>query len=588
MTGEDAEPRAVESIEVTLFRQILMVPFAIEAADGADRLASGRERVSAIADGLGEPWREITAERWRHLPTDVIAEGEALAAAYAELVYFEPAVQRYLFGWAGEQVNEAPIRLWQRQDVRGLEISIGAGGERERWHLRVDRLNLYLFDTGNAMLVVELAFDPALVPDTGDARDRLPRLAAVMRLIECSRRTFPPFFVSPEDKGPLVPGFFPSALAWVAEPELPTVAAPRTPTDFIDHAARRKTPALHRAWRVLLHGLPLDSDPEPPRDGFLLSQLGDDRAFSIVVIGVDDIGAIAEPDWVRLAMCDGPGSGWPYGRAFLQGWHEHQAYDRHFHGSEGGTRYLFSGYSFAMIGTARRPDDDDYCAFRDTFAEHGRRHYFQLCLIAYFQKAALLTLSERLADATLSADTSAQAAHAIERDTLQFTHRYWFESLSAQVQAQEIFELLRMNLRLRPLYDQVRQEVREADAFATSDEQQGIARSADQLNRLAGPVLAASLVAGIFGANVLFDWDLVDRWPLMTLGTTLLLVFAILAWAVGNEQRSFVQSIRQRWTQLRQYPGYALLLLVLAFGAFWLVDNQIGHDPPPESLDCCQ
>jgi hypothetical protein len=31
-----------------------------------------------------------------------------------------------------------------------------------------------LFDTGNDMLVVELGFHTAVVPSTGDTRDRLP------------------------------------------------------------------------------------------------------------------------------------------------------------------------------------------------------------------------------------------------------------------------------------------------------------------------------------------------------------------------------------------------------------------------------
>jgi hypothetical protein len=70
---EDAEPRLAEHIEVKLFLQILMMLFAIEAEAGAGRLASGRNRVSAVVDGLGELWCEIIAERSQHLPTDVIA-----------------------------------------------------------------------------------------------------------------------------------------------------------------------------------------------------------------------------------------------------------------------------------------------------------------------------------------------------------------------------------------------------------------------------------------------------------------------------------------------------------------------------------
>lgn len=493
--------RSAEHVEVRLFYQTLMVPFAIEAdKDGGHSVPTGRERASAIAKKLIAPWREITAERWRHLPSDEQATGDDLARAYGEFVYFEPSVQRYLFDFRGEPEATTPIRLWRRTDVQALDVAIDVDGVTEHWRLRVRRLNFYLFDSGNAMLVVELAFDPALAAGLADSDAGLPKLAKVMRFMERIRRVFPPFFY--ELKGELIAGLFPTHLEWSADPPIEVRERPSTARDYLDEIDAKLVSPLHPAWQALLSALPLEGNAAPKASGFQLSQLGDDRAFSIVVMGVDDSGVIAEPDWVRLAMCDGPGTGWPYGRAFLQGWHEHQAYDRHFHGDQGGTRYLFSGYSFAMIGTARRPDDGEHCEFRDTFAEHGRRHYFQLCLIAYFQKNALLTLSERLAETILAVGTSTAAAHAMEREILQFTHRYWFETLSAQVQAQEIFELLRTNLRLRSLYQQVRQEVREADALATNDEQQGIARSAQSLNVIAAFGLAASVIVGFFGMNV--------------------------------------------------------------------------------------
>lgn len=545
--GSSGLEQPAEAIEVTLFRQILLVPFAIEAAGDEGRMASGRDRVAAIARSLAEPWHEVTASRWRHLPGDAAAEGEALAEAYAELAYFEPAVQRYLFGRPGEEAAEAPIRLWRRLDVRALDVTLGRGEAAERWNLRVDRLNLYLFDTGNAILAVELAFDPAMAPQDGRAGAQ-PSLAAVMRLIERVRRVFPPYFERRE--GALVPGYFLSRLHWVADPPLALAEGPDRPSQFIEQAAARLIPPLHRAWRAILQPLALDTDCPPP-DSFHLSQLGDDRAFSIAVVGVTDIAAITEPDWVRLAMCDGPGHGWPYDPGFLKDWHRRQAYDRHL---EGGTRYLFSGYSFSMVGTARWPEEKEFCFFRDVLAGHGRRHYFQLCLIAYLQKSALLTLSERLADATLPAERSAEAAHAIERDILKFTHRYWFETLSAQVQAQEIFELLRDNLSLRALYRQVRQEVREADAFATGGEQHAMARNQNRLNIIAGVGLTLAVIAGFFGMNV-FDSELQPNWGidaflLLCISGGTLAGFAALYAGADAVEKSLARHKRMQWLMI--------------------------------------
>jgi hypothetical protein len=115
---------AAEEVGVTLFRQILLVPFAIEPTRAGDpKLASGRCRVKALAGCLADPWQEVK-ERWRHLPEDDGAEGQALATAYAEFVYFEPYVQRFLFGRPGETGADAPVRLWRRRDIRALDLAV--------------------------------------------------------------------------------------------------------------------------------------------------------------------------------------------------------------------------------------------------------------------------------------------------------------------------------------------------------------------------------------------------------------------------------------------------------------------------------
>ena len=78
-----------------------------------------------------------------------------------------------------------------------------------------------------------------------------------------------------------------------------------------------------------------------------------------------------------------------------------------------------------------------------------RHQHFLLFLIAHFQKAALLMLSDRLVDAleTLEVgdpESVKRFKRAIRQRFeifLRFTHRYWFHEISDQAQAKALFNL---------------------------------------------------------------------------------------------------------------------------------------------------
>jgi len=560
-------------IEVGLYRQILLIPFAVETAAGSgNRLASGRDRIDALARLLaGSPWKEITADRWRHLPA---GDGDGLAESYAEFVYFEPYVQRYLFGTIDEKPEDAPIRLWRRTDLQALDVVLpgNLGSAPGRYRLRVDRMNLYLFDTGNVMLVVELAHDESLACDIADGSPDPSTLARIMALTEHVRRVFPPAFVGEAAQGADRPAlFFPTSLHWATDATAPLHESPPVPAaSFLDFVKECRAARLHPAWRDVLAGLPIEGEPSSDdRPPVHLSLLGDDRAFSMTIMQVDDIGAVSEPDWVRIAMCDGPGVGWPYSRAFLDGWERRQTYDRHFDAAAGsGTRYLLSGYSFAMVGSTPGPEETDL--FRNVFVGHGRRHYFQLALIAYFQKAALVTLSERLSDAMSARPRAPEVVEAIEQDILQFSTRYWFETLSAQVQAQELFDLLRENLRLRPLYDQIRREARQAGVSEAAREQRRLAHNQNRLNLIAGVGLPLTIISGILGMNVFSAGDNL-QWPLTWLTIFLIvgavgsLFVALYGWSDSLERR-FAESGNLTWA----YLSVPVVILAIGTIGLWL------------------
>jgi hypothetical protein len=580
------EPAATEpglpanQINLTLFRQILLVPFALGPAPSATADAkNGRELMQAACVALRRangPWQKVPdpvrhlREDREELPADPAARARRLAPAYEELVYFEPYVQRFLYGNArtsgtagepGAGRDDDPIAIFARDDLIGLEVDFpferkARAGRDRQFDLEVERCNLYLCETGNALLVLEVRRAKAsasVAPAPG--AERLT-LADAQLLMESLRRVFPPYFSAKDRRlgdpeAELEAPYFPRRFCWqfrdrAQKAEYPDAAqAIAEVFGSADTAVpSHRTPPLFEPWRQLLEPLMVAGDPLAAlAGGVLLYQTGDDRAFLMAQVGVEDAGAIRKADWVRLCFADAPGTGWPYSRCFLRDFERQHCYDRFFEHDPKSwmkTRYLVCGYAFVLVGSAKPDAVDDF--FSHLLGKHFRRHYFQLVLISLLQKTALLTLSERLAEALdlwRSEQPGQEPApfHAqiglLQQEALRFTHRYWFEDISAQLQAQELFELLRRHLRTRALHDQLSAEVRATSGWLDllkqrelAERQHDLATSAARLNRVAALGLVLATVTGFFGMNILID----DK---LEVGASLLVLLAGLAVGLG-------------------------------------------------------
>lgn len=539
MSDDGSSATPATGIAVHLFREILLVPLAIEWHSNKDRLRIGRDLMAVAAEALsGSRWRPVE-DRLLHMRTDRSPDAAdpakraaTLAPAYEEFVFFEPYVQRFLYGSSAGGRGRPPMRLFARDDVEGLEIGLsgqdpppdeavptpdgGSGDKTGLLHFcfRVQRCNLYLLDTGNALLVVEIEHDPEVggTPLT---------LAHAQRLLESVRRVFPPYFMAARDGSGLEAPYFPASFRWRLAGGEHATKSHGTPTaDAIIEqvlgpadAPRGKArhPPMSEPWRALLEPLHVEGyAPEiRVRPEVVLGQTGDDRAFVLAQIGVPHPDRIARSDWVRLCFADSPGDGFPYGPSLLDGFEKQHCYDRFWDEAPGDwkkVRYLVCGYAMVVVGQDDGTNGRSPSFFRAILSKHLQRHYFQLVLIACFQKAALLTLSERLALALEAEDDRSprfrDAVHAMARESRHFTHRYWFEDISAQVQAGELFSLLRDHLRTRALYDQVVSELGEADRSLIADEQGEVSEHQERLNVIAGVGLVLAVTAGIFGMNV--------------------------------------------------------------------------------------
>ncbi len=529
------------AIEVTLFRQILMVPFAIErpGARGSS-IAELRSSLAAVLAAAPEQWLEVR-EPLLHLPEDQAAAGlagpartHALVDAYEEFVYFEPYVQDFLFG-AADGRKAPPLALWQRRLAGRVDITYDLGqpgpdrdaGEVQEklatYRFTLDRCNLYLFSTGNVILAVELGLVGRVVAGDEAAPVRLDEAQA---LLESVRRTFPPYFTrTGKAERPLEARYYPRRMtlpdpqATGGRAEIAYEVDPHRVIATVTGPAGADLPRvvpLFEPWQRLLSPLLVkglheaDAAPGTP----LLVQLGDDRAFVVAQLGVRDPHQIARGDWVRLCFLDTPGSGLPYGPEFLAGFEARHCYDRFYSRAPHPwqtTRYLVCNYALVAVGAAPAAFENGAGTsfFRQVLGRHMRRQYFDIALIALLQRTALKTLSDRIAEVEAAEH---DRFTAVQEEVLDFTHRYWFEDISAQLQAQELFEHLRREMRLRDLYRQLSDEAREANALAaqkasqTELEKQGdLGKAAQSLNVIAAAGLAASVIVGFFGMNVFVE-----------------------------------------------------------------------------------
>lgn len=198
---------------------------------------------------------------------------------------------------------------------------------------------------------------------------------------------------------------------------------------------------------------------------------------------------------------------YPYDPRFLRDFEEKQVYGRF---RDSGLLYLASGYAFVAYGARQRYRDEHgkwRSFFEDTIATHMRRHYFQMGLLAHFELASLLAFSSRISRAVELHDSEElfeRRMHEIEDEFLQFLHRFRFTALSSHLPARELFDLWRRHLRLKEVFEDLRQEIASATQYLFNRAASRSARMAERLSAIAALGLILGLTFSFLGMNVLF------------------------------------------------------------------------------------
>ena len=562
------EKRSAAGVGVTLLRNTLFWPLTLDLPSNARDLRGQSGKPMTMVDFVAQQvtllpsvWNEVddTLEHIVRPENRTPAEQSAHdRAAYAEYTFFHDFIQRFLYtkqdsDEAGRK--QAPFRLFRRSDVAFLDLTIAdgqCGGDRVlRFH--VERLSLYVFRTGVAILALELALpSPACIyevnaiksgvePELILSRDLM--LTDVLDVNDRMRRAHAPYLEQKKDDCVDTPprNLLPLRHAWRG-PSCVELASFDTFHDVTP--ADRTAPPLRcelrdmekdeRRVRPLRAFSWLLSDPKdktrgwpiapPMSKGVTWRHVADDRLALLSTVMVNDRAsyeAIRDGDWMRLCFVDGHGSNpFPYAERFLRASWQSYCYDR-FHYEPGENtfepvRYLISGYSFVAVGCG--------WFFGEHIQTHMRRHYFQLMLLAQHDQATLLSFSSRvtravsdfecnLADKTEAAAESAleDDLQMIERDFLHYVHRFRFTGVTSQLQPSEMFDMLRRQMKLDALYADIKEELTTANDFLFRRSEQRTAVASERLNIIAVLGVVAGLALSFLGMNVLVASDFLDK-----------------------------------------------------------------------------
>ncbi len=420
------------------------------------------------------------------------------AQSYSEFVYFYDFLQRHLFRPAPDKADPA-FRVWRHRDVAGIRFALGWGANALTCTAKIDRLNLYLFSSGALVLVTEIDYGhQPMVAAAGTERHM--SLADAQTAVDHLRRAYTPFHY-----GPNAPAKVPSCVSWLdakggaicfpgfnsAEFKPRALAVDMA---FVERGGPNgwRTAPLADHWRALL--LPLLVAGDSRDDGIkpVWRHVVDERMPAMTYLSLsgaskklgvptrlqmdsdaaeqmNDLLIVKRGDWVRLQDANQAGvDELPYSPVFLADFEKEACYDRFWPSPETtmATRYLFSGYHFAGVGAGE--------FFDSVIVHHFRRHYFQMMLLANMELATLLVTSSRISEAVdaLGAqpdqparDRFVKEIAGIERDLLNYAHRFRFTGVSNQIQPTELYERVRKAMRLNAIFADVEAELNTAVQF---------------------------------------------------------------------------------------------------------------------------
>jgi hypothetical protein len=502
-TREPAAPdAAVAPAVVRHLRQVLLWPLRLisTAADDSEARRAPWRLLRAMGDD--SPWREQHDE----FTGDAAQFHER---HYNEFVAFLPYVQRFLYGEGrsgrgdDEHSERSPMRVFRRHDIAAVRVQPRASDVPVT--LQVVHIDLYFFYGVDIVLLnVEVAGDELPLPLAEELMYRFGR-------------AYPAgWYADGRPQHSL------TSCEWLDKDGRVLVSSDAGERDaFLAHVAEHRAPRIAAHWEYVL--APLVNHHSVQEGALRFRQIEYYRMPMMAYVAVDEPAALTRSDFVRLGLVTGAGAGdpsphaeraLPYADAHLNDFEQRFCYDRFWAlaGAAPRTRYLCSGLSLVVVGDAH--NEFYRCRTRGVLAQFRHQH-FLLFLIAHFQKATLLMVSDQLAEALMSMDL--RDPESIKRfkrririafvSFLSFTHRYWFHEVSEQAHVKALWKMCREHLEIEPLYAEVKERIDDMNGYLDAD---ALRRQANTVVRLTVVTifgLIGTVTTGFLGMNLFAESD---------------------------------------------------------------------------------
>jgi hypothetical protein len=543
-----------QAITVRHLRQALLWPLRLIPAGLADE-AARRAPWQLLRDmGEASPWRE-------HFDEYNGGAGGFHERHYNEFVSFLPYVQRFLYGegriqrGGGDATSGSPMRVFRRRDIAAVRVVPRPGDAPLT--LQVVHIDLYFFYGVDIVLL-----------NAEVAADGLP-LPLAQELLYRFGRAYPGGWDAQGQALHCLAG-----VEWLdAQGAVLARSDAQDRSAFLAHVAEHRAPRISAHWEYVL--APLVNHHSGAAGALRFRQIEYYRMPMMAYLAVDEPRLLTRGDFIRLGLVTGggetlPGSeaALPYAERHLADFEQQFCYDRFWaeSGAAPNTRYLCSGLSLIVVGDAQ--SEFYRCGDRGVLAQFRHQH-FLLFLIAHFQKATLLMMSDQLAEALTALDiTRPESVKRFKRQIrlgyvafLGFTHRYWFHEVSEQAHVKALFHLCTRHLQIDGVYEEVKERIRDMNSYLDAD---ALRRQANTVVRLTVVTifgLVGTITTGFLGMNLLAAADAPLPLRAAVFAAVLGLTAALTVYTIVKSKRlsDFLDTVSDErlsaWTKLKAFAA---------------------------------
>jgi hypothetical protein len=435
---------------------------------------------------------------------------------YQAYSYFHPFVRRFWY-------DKNKVARFRRTDIKEFHVRPSGQG-MPTVTFNVNLCELIRFEPNIGLLHVEL-----------ESTGALP-LNVVQACLDQVRRIYPPYFDKYQESwtggyhyplevhlvdmnGNKLEDSFSSFLGNAQASQGERNKLLEAAQSFRTENSKPQSYLWAKHWQHLLQPLITDSQDV---DGVYAIQLGDDRAgiaSYIAFENIEHLKNLGRGNWVRLCFADAPGTDrLPYSRKQLGNFESRFCYDRFWfakgESNDAPSRIMNCGYAFTWAGAE---SDTGYFSNKLNGAPAiFEEIYVPMAIIAHYLRAALLTASVLLSELSeLSERDKEGRPTKLDRKAFEnfylhfiaFTQTFWFDEISPQEQAIKHFSMWREHLRIQELYDEVRQELKDATELINTEIMQEQSKQATKLaksaNDLAESAHGLTKIATIFAIPAL-------------------------------------------------------------------------------------